>query len=219
MHMDNTVAKKIDEFFLKYKQQKYKKGEILVMAGDDPSGIFYLKEGVVKKYAISSKGDEMIVNVFKAISFFPMSWAINKTSNAYFYEALTNLNVYRAPHDVVNNFIKHEPDVMYDLLSRVYRGTEGILTRMTYLMSGNANGRLITELIIQAKRFGKKKENGIEVKTSEKDIAAQSGMTRETVSREMRVLKDKGLVTFSKNILLIHSMQKLEDQLRLDEEL
>jgi CRP/FNR family transcriptional regulator len=86
-------------------------------------------------------------------------------------------------------------------------------------MSGNANGRLITELIIQAKRFGKKKENGIEVKTSEKDIAAQSGMTRETVSREMRVLKDKGLVTFSKNILLIHSMQKLEDQLRLDEEL
>ncbi len=211
--MDNSVAKKIDNFFLQYKQQKYKKGEILVRAGDDPSGIFYLKEGVVKKYAISRKGDEMIVNVFKSVSFFPMSWAINKTPNAYFYEALTNLNVYRAPGDDVNKFIKREPDVMYDLLSRVYKGTEGILTRMTYLMAGNANGRLITEIIIQAKRFGKKQDNGIEVKTSEKDLAAQSGMTRETVSREMRILKDRGLVTFSKNILLIPGMQKLEDQL------
>ncbi len=211
--MDELISKKVEQFFTQYKQQKYKKGEILVRAGDDPTGIFYLKEGIVKKYAISRKGDEMIVNVFKSVSFFPMSWAINKTPNSYFYEALTNLNVHRAPEDDVNNFIKDEPDVMYDLLSRVYRGTEGMLTRMTYLMAGNANSRLITELIIQAKRFGTKQEKGIEVKTSEKDIAAQSGMTRETVSREMKVLKDKKLVTFSKNILLIHDMQKLEDQL------
>lgn len=211
--MVTAISKKVEEFFSKYKAQKYKKGEILVRADDNPSGIFYLKEGIVKEYAISRKGDELVVNVFKPQAFFPMSWAINDSQNSYFFEAITDLDVHRAPKEEIVEFIKTNPDVMYDLLSRVYKGTDGMMTRMTYLMAGNAHGRLITELLIQAKRFGKTVNKSIEVTITEKDLAAQSGMTRETVSREMRVLKDKKLLSFSKNILLIHNLQQLEQEL------
>jgi CRP/FNR family transcriptional regulator len=211
--MEDVIAKKIDEFFLKYKFRLYKKGEILIRADDDPSGILYLKEGIVKKYAISKKGDELVVNIFKPISFFPMSWAINNSPNAYFYEAMTELKIWKAPRDEVNAFIKDNPDVMYDLLSRVYRGTEGMLTRITYLMAGNAYSRLITELLIHAKRFGYKDGVSIEVKVTEKDIAAQSGMTRETVSREIKNLKNKGLISFKKNVLHIQDIHLLETEL------
>ena len=211
--MDNQIAKKIDEFFTKYRKQSYKKGEILIRADEAPSGIFYLKEGVVKKYAISGKGDELIINLFKPISFFPMSWAINGSSNAYFYEAMTELLIWKAPREDVVAFVKANPDVLYDLMSRVYKGTDGMLTRMTYLMAGNAYSRLITELLIYVRRFGKKEGTAIEVKVSEKDIAAQSGMTRETVSREIKNLKEKGLITFGKNSLYIKDIQALENEL------
>lgn len=213
--MDEAIAKKIDDFFSKYKKQTYKKGEILIRADDDPAGVFYLKEGFVKKYAISKKGEELVINIFKPISFFPMPWAMNNTPNVYFYEAMTPLTIWRAPKDEVIAFVKREPDVLYDLLSRVYRGTEGMQQRMLYLMSGNAYERLVTEIIIAAKRFGKKDAaNGeITLKTTEKDLATSAGMTRETVSREIKNLKDKKLVSFATNTLVIRNLEALEDEL------
>lgn len=213
--MDEAVVQKIDDFFSKFKKQTYKKGEILIRADDDPAGVFYLKEGFVKKYAISKKGEELVINIFKPISFFPMPWAMNITPNVYFYEAVTPLEIWRAPKNEVIAFVRREPDVLYDLLSRVYRGTEGMQHRMLYLMSGNAYERLITEIVIAAKRFGKKDAaNGlVTLKTTEKDLATSAGMTRETVSREMRNLKDKKLVSFAANSLLLHNLKALEDEL------
>ena len=207
--MDAKIQKKLDDFFNQFKHQKYKKGEILIRADDNPPGIFYLKSGFVKEYAISKKGDELVVNIFKPISFFPMSWAINKTKNMYFFEAITDLDVWRAPKDKALEFVKSNPDVLYDLLVRVYKGTDGILLRMSYLMAGNAYARLITEIIIHAKRFG----NPLHI--SETDLAERSGMTRETVSREMKILKSKGLLTFQKGKLLIKDMLRFEEELGL----
>jgi CRP-like cAMP-binding protein len=210
--MDETLLEKIDVFFSKYKYQKYKKGEILIRAEDSPQGVFYLKAGNVKQYTISRKGDELAINIFKPSSFFPMSWAINETANVYFFEAMTDAEVYLAPKEETVKFIQNNPDVLFDLMKRVYKGVDGILTRMTYLMGGNAYGRLITELLIYAKRFGKGK-NEVEITISEKDLAAQSGMTRETVSREMKILKDKGIITLTNSKLTIKSLQKLEYEL------
>jgi len=213
--VDTQIARKTETFFAQFTHSTYKKGEILIRADDDPGGIFYLVSGNVRKYAISQKGDELVVNIFKPISFFPMSWAINSEHNEYFYDALTPVECYRAPKEKVVEFIKNNPDVLYDLMSRVYKGTDGLIRRMTYLMAGNAYARLITELIIHAKRFGSTSTDSMtyEILISEKELASQIGMTRETVSREMKLLKDKGLITFTKNLLTITNMEKLEKEL------
>lgn len=211
--MNAQVADKIEQFFTQFRHQMYKKGEIIIRADEDPSGIFYLKSGMVKQYAISRKGDELVVNIYKPVVFFPMSWAINKTPNNYYWEAITDLQVYKAPAEQAVEFLKENPDVLFDLLSRVYRGTDGLLTRMTYLMSGSAYTRLVTELIIHAKRFGGHKTTEIVLTIAEKDLATRSGMTRETVSREMKTMKEKGLVSFHKNLLTIKDLNLLEEEL------
>lgn len=216
--MNEQVAKKLEDFFSQFKYQQYKKGEILVRADDDPQGIFYLTDGFVKMYAISKKGDEIVLNIYKPISFFPMTWAINNAPNMYYFEAITDVAVWRAPKEKVVEFLKSNPDVLYDLMSRVYQGIDGVLRRMTYLMAGNAYSRLITELLIQVKRFGVRRDSdkAVALKVSETDLATYAGMTRETVSREMRVLKEKGLVAFSKNMLEITDVTRLEEELSVD---
>lgn len=211
--MDSSISKKLEEFFTQFKHQSYKKGEILIRADDNPSGVFYLKEGTVKKYAISQNGDEVVLNIFKPISFFPMSWAINESPNTYFYEARTDVEIWKAPREEVIGFIKKNPDVLYDLMSRVFKGTDGLETRLKYLMSGSAYTRLVTELIILAKRFGKKDAQTVELTISESDLAADTGMTRETVSREMKSLKEEQLITLDNHKLIIPNLQKLEGEL------
>jgi CRP/FNR family transcriptional regulator len=211
--MDSTIQKELDTFFFQFTHKKYTKGEILIRADENPSGVLYLTKGHVKVYCISEKGDEIILNSFQPISFFPMSWAINDVPNSYFYEALDEVSLYQAPKNEVLTFLKKNPDVLFDLLRRVFIGVDGILMRMTYLMGGTAYTRLITEIIIAAKRFGTQDDHGTVVNISEKDLALQTGLTRETVSREMGVLKKKGLVSFNKKVLKVFDMKKLSAEL------
>lgn len=213
--MEAAVKNKLDNFFKKYKNQKYKKGEILVRADDDPAGIFYLVEGVVRRYSISPQGEELTLNVYKPVSFFPMDWAINNTSSHHYYEAMTSVEIFRAPKEETLQFFKENNDVVLDLISRVYHGLDGYMMRMEYLMVGNAKARLITELLIFARRFGKPRGNKVVVnlKLTEKDLASQSGIARETVSRELQKLKKAGLIVFEKNQLIVNDLKKLEQEL------
>ncbi|MBP6913405.1 MAG: Crp/Fnr family transcriptional regulator [Candidatus Levybacteria bacterium] len=211
--MTSEVRQKLDTFFSQYRSHLVKKGEIIIRAQEEPLGIFYLNSGVIKEYLISKKGEELVVNVFKPYSFFPMSYALNNTRNNYYFEAVSDCEFRRAPREDVLTFVKENSDILFDLLARVYSGTDGMMVRMAYLMGGSAYERLVSELVIQSERFGEKDSVGrIVLSISEKDLAALTGMTRETVSRELKILKDKNLVSFNRNFLVVESIDKLKEE-------
>lgn len=215
MLQKNLIIKKLDEFFGQYKLLKFKKKEIVIRADDPPSGIFYLKSGVVREYAISPKGEELTLNIYRPYAFFPMSYALNKTINNHFYEAQTLVTVWRAPAEDTLQFIKNEPDIMFDLLSRVYIGLQGLFLRMGYLMTGSAEDKLLTEILIYGKRFGKIINNKlmVDLVLTQKDLAAQTGLARETVGRIIKILEEKGLIVFKKKRLTVFNLSQLEEEL------
>ena len=213
--MNSDVSKKLNKFFQQYKNRKYKRREILIRAADEPAGLFYLREGIVRQYAITTNGEELTINVFKSPSLFPMAWVVNDTISPHFFEAMTSVTAWIAPKKDVLEFLKQEPDILLDLVKRIYKGLDGYFMRMEHLMLGSAQARLIAELLIYARRFGEQRENTnqINFKLTERDLAAQSGIARETVSREIQKLKQKGLITFEKNTLVINDLNKLEEEL------
>ena len=213
--MNPEVAAKVSNFFNQYKPQTLKKGQVLINGGKDPAGIFYLVSGQVKQYAVSQKGDNLTVNIFKPAAFFPMSWAINKSPNNFYFEALTDVEIRLAPVEDVLEFVKKNPDVLFDLTKRLYSGMDGVLSRMVFLMSGEASKRVLTELLISAKRFGQinPKDNSITLKVTEQELANQTGMARETISRELTKLKNKQLLLLQNKQLIIPNLVELESEL------
>jgi CRP-like cAMP-binding protein len=213
--MNKSVQHKLDGFFSQYKTSKYKKGEILIRADEAPSGIFYLIKGMVKQYSISHQGDEQVLTIYKPGSFFPMMWAINDTLNTYYFEAIDNIEVKRVGKDEVISFIKGEPDVLYDLVSRLYKGMSGLLSRIEYLMFGSAYHRVIFTIINAAYRFGEKNDDTSKVKLmiTHKEIASFSGLTKETISRESHKLQKKGLIENKNKTIIINDIKKLEEEL------
>lgn len=211
--MDEEVKNKLDTFFKEFKQEDFKKGQLLIRAMEEPKGIFFLREGLVKMYAISKKGDESVLTIFKPYSFFPMSWAINNSKNIYFFETMTPVTANIVSKDKIIKYLEKNPDILLNLLSRVYKGLDGVLLRMNYLMSGDAYSRLVAELVIEAKRFGEKNNTHLKMRISENDLAIESGMTRETVSREIKKLKNKGLISIKDRELTIPSLTKLEQEI------
>jgi len=209
--MPEEIADKIHAHFSQYPHRVYPKGQILIFANENPEYIFYITKGRVIKYDISYRGAEVIVNIFKPPAFFPMSWAINRLPNKYFYKADETTEVYTVPCHEAIKFLQENPDVMYDLLSRIYRGMEGILARIVQLMSGTARSRLIHELLIECRRFGERQADGsCKLHISEQGLAARAGLSRETVSREMHKLKDRDLVQLQKHYILLTDTAALE---------
>lgn len=209
--MDAAIKDTIEAYFKNYRRREYRKGEVLVRADEDPPGVFYLVSGTVRQYDITEQGTIVIVNIFKPPAFFPMSWAINQTLNSYFFEAMEPVELWLAPRQETVDFIRSNPDVQFNLLSRLYRGTDGLLLKMTHLMGASAYSRVMLELIIAAKRFGKpssKDEMMLDITAAE--LAGRTGLTRETVSRELQKLKAKKLIRVSLGTIVIPDLSMLE---------
>lgn len=175
----------------------------MIRADEEPAGIFYLESGQVRQFYLTPLGEEVVVNIFNVASFFPMSWAINETANDYYFQVMSPVKIRRAPADEVLNFVKTNPEILFDLLGRVYRGTDGLQLRLRQLMSGSAQDRLLTELSIAGARFGKldRRSGKVSINLTERDLAAQTGLSRETVSREISKLKRAGLVSLSRHYI------------------
>lgn len=201
--MTDEVNNKIETFFSDYKPIKFAKNTVLISSNANPANIIKLQKGQVRQYDISEQGDKIVVNVFKEPAFFPVSWAINKTPNKYFYETATDVVAKFAPTDSVVQFLKDNPDVVYDLLSRVFLGTDVLLRRMAHLMGGSARTRILYELLLEAKRFGIKQTSGdILIPIHLNELAARSGLARETASRELSKLKDFGILVNHQGIYI-----------------
>jgi CRP/FNR family cyclic AMP-dependent transcriptional regulator len=212
--MPTDITSQIEQHFSQYPLRSYPKGQILIHAGEDPEHIYYLVKGKVRQYDISYRGDEIVVNVFKSGAFFPMIWAITGTQNNYFFDAETSIEVRAAPAEATVDYLKANPDVMFDLLTRLYRGMEGVLGRMVQLMSGSAKSRVLYELLIEGRRFGKLAEDdSCRLSINEGELAARAGLSRETVSREMQKLSHDGLVKVTPSGILIKHMTNLEERL------
>ena len=211
--MDSLVTKKLENFLAQFPGQTYKKGDIIIEADKPPAGIFYIQSGIIRQYFLTESGEEITLNLYKPHSFLPMAWAIGNLANEHFYEALTSVTVKRAPKEPFLSFLKKEPEILYDLLRRVYVGIEGLWLHLESLTSGNSYTKLVTSLVILAKRFGKvdKHDVIVELKLNETDIASYSGMARETASRELQKLKKQALVSFDKGLLVIHNFEKMKN--------
>ena len=85
--MDPNVAHKINQEFSKYPLRKYPKGQILLFAGDETRHLFYVVEGKIRKYDISSRGDELAVNITKPPITLPLTAHLTQRPRRYFFKA------------------------------------------------------------------------------------------------------------------------------------
>ncbi len=213
--MNKNKVKEFETFYKQFTVRNYKKGEMLIRADDDPQGIFCLTKGYVRQYTISKTGLELTLHILKPVSYFPMVWAVNGTPNVYYFEALTPVEAGRAPRELVVDFIKDKPTIIFELLSELIEDYAESLTRIEHLVFSDAYRRVISVLLYIAKHFGEKHNKGIVVphRFTQQDIATLVGVARETAGNEMAKLEKKGLIKHIDHSMLFESIEKLEFEL------
>lgn len=211
------IVTKIKDFFKSGLERSFAANEVLISANQAPQGIFYLQSGLVRQYSLSMNGNEQTLNIYKPGAFFPMMWAVNHIANTYYFEALTPVRVKIMAPDQVVSFLKAEPEVMFDLVSRLYSGVHGLLGRLELALGGDAHHKLLQILIMTAERHGKNVGSDMLLpeNLTESFIATQAGLSRETVSRLMHQFKELGLVTFKRSRLESVKLAALQELMSL----
>lgn len=201
--MESSSQQKVTQFFKQYPLKKYKAGDVLLHAGNKPEYIYYIIHGQIKQVEVTKSGSELVLNVYHAPAFFPITAALQDAKNVYRLETVEDTLIQRAPVKDVVEWLKAEPSVTFDLLMRIQIGIQGMLRRMAYAMSGTAQEKLTSELLINGERFGVPYKDGFILKLSINEIAARCGMARETASRELSKLKEQDLVQVKNSTLVV----------------
>lgn len=202
------------EFFRRYRQKRFFKNEIIIDPDAPPKEVFFIVGGKVKKYGYNYKGEEIVVTVFRPGSFIPVTASSGQNiKDRFYYAAETDVLVKVAPAQDVIKMLNDNPDVMMALVHRLNRALNEFLDRTFSLMTGNALSRVAYEIYIEAKRFGELNDHGIKIDLSERGIAARTGLSRETVNREIRKIKDIHAVKVERGHIVVTDLTKLETKL------
>lgn len=212
--MNALAIEKLNKFFAKFKKYYYKKGEVILRAGDSAQGVYFIDKGYVKDYSISKEGEELILIIFKPEDFFPMQWVFNNKPNVHYFEAMTAVELWRCPKEDFIAFLEANPKIFFELTSHILIRMGGIMQRMEYLAFGNAYQKVASIIAICAERFGEKEgeEVVIQVSLTHQDVANLLGLTRETTSIEIKKLERENLITYKGRHLVVKDVSGLKKE-------
>ncbi|MBI2032861.1 MAG: Crp/Fnr family transcriptional regulator [Candidatus Levybacteria bacterium] len=219
--MNIKVSKLQEAFFSTYPAFRYSKGKILLSAFTPATQIYYLKKGHIRQYLTTAAGEEITFHVFRPIAYFPIMLSLSDTQNVYSFEALTTVEGYRAPVTDVIAFLKKNPEVLFDLTTRLSRGITGLLVKIENQTYKNAYLKVVSLLIHLTKIYGEGiGVNGttcyrISLPLSQANLATWVGLQRETLSRQIEILEKRKIIAYEKHYILIRNFEALQEQISL----
>ncbi len=206
------MKSKIKLFFQDYPVVEIKKNKEIDI-GDKQQYVYYLEEGFILQLLVGTKGQEAAFNIFRPGTFFPMVTAMIRLHNQFGYTTLSKTRLRRAPSSEVVAFLRNNPDVMEDLMVRVFIGVDGMMSHLTINILGDSTKKIASTLTMLSNRFGEIQGNGnvkIPLPLTQQEIASLSGTSRETASRELTQLTKRKILAKNKKTYTVKQPKALQ---------
>lgn len=214
--MMDTKTSRYLELIDQFKQGRlltYRKGEIILRAAEEPSGVYCIEQGFIRVYSITDQGEENTHVIYKAGEVFPLIWAFNNIARNVFYESLDVSQLWWLSKDEFLHLAKTSHKVSYLVLYQAVNQFHIFADRLDNLEYTDALEKVVYRLLYLAGRFGQKKSKKIIINApiTHQLIASSINLARETVSREIEILEHKGLVSHQKRLIVLNDIAGLEN--------
>ncbi|MGH7142080.1 MAG: Crp/Fnr family transcriptional regulator [Candidatus Saccharimonadales bacterium] len=209
------TAELVDFFRKRGLKVTYRKGDIIIRPGEQPPGVFYISEGLVKAYDITRYGDENLLIIRKDHEVFPLIWAITGQERRIIYRALAPTIALRVSRNEFIDFMRQKPEVIAPLMDMTIEMYRLHSERIINLEYRSVRERIISFLLTMSRRFGVETPEGllIDVPLRHQDIASSVNSSRETTSRELSGLERKGLLSKESSRILLKDPKKMQSYL------
>ena len=188
--------------------RRIKKGGNVLFQGEIPRSVMIVRDGVVRAYTITSSGEERIVALFSKGDIVPLAWALGEAPNAlFYYDALSEVRVLTVPKQVFLDTVMNDNELLRTLVRFVTAEYTALLFRITGLGQSRAIEKIGYTLYYLLFRYGTPKTGGkyaIDIKMSQTVIAALVGLTRESTTKNLKLLKDKGIISYTNSTYTVN---------------
>ena|ERR1039457_1271441 len=198
------------------KVMHFTREETIINSFDEPDGVYLIKKGFVKAFSISQSGQGNLLLIHKADEFIPLPWALDGAhTTGLAYEAMTDVTIIRASKDKLRVAMGHNPWLAQEISRQAVNIITIYTQRIQTLEFRSARGRIISELLSLAERFGRHEgtEIIIDAPITHQDIADSVNMTRETASRALELLFDEDLMGQKDHLFTVRDLPKLRKAL------
>lgn len=210
--LQNLAPEDLADLGTFFRKQEVKKGDVLFRKGSEGTTLYIIQEGAIKIVLPSRLGDERIVAILSAGDFFGEMALLDGMPRSADAVAIKPSKLLLLNRSDFLWFLKKSDAAIEKILwslSMRLRKADDLLEETSFL---NIPARLAKTLLEMGDTFGHKEGEALEInlKLSQKELADMVGATRESINKELRILREKGLVSFTEKSIYIHDVKRLK---------
>jgi len=193
---------------------KYKKGEIIFSQGDKARKLYIVCSGKVKIFRYTPDGKEGILYILSPNDFsFIGAFNLLKEDRFDFYaKAIEDSVICTLDKKDFDDIIIKNPEITLKILEKAYDRINKVESLVDRLTTNNIDAKIAGLLLSLIKDFGIETDDGIllNMTMSREEMGNYTGVARETVSRKLKKMHDKDIITLIGNKkILIKNIEKL----------
>ena len=189
------------------RERTYPKNSVILFEDDPGDALYVVAQGQVKVVLIGEDGREVILSVLGPGEFFGEMALIDDEPRSAHVIAMEDSSLLVLRREDFQGILKQSPGIAVALLRELSRRLRRVDEKVGSLVLLDVNGRVAQLLLDLATEEGGER---ITRRLTHHTIAQMIGSSRETVSRTMRELVDKGLIEVSRKDIVIRDRAALE---------
>ncbi len=190
--------------------KKLREKDMLYMEGDSPAFLYYILSGKLKLFKSNDNGKEYIVDILTEGEFLGYAALLEESKHKVCAMAIENSEVALIPGQDFFQLLYSNSEVVLKfakLMSANYSVAEDKLINLAY---DSARKRIAQALLFVAQKYKVDGSSSISFRLHRDNISALSGISPESVSRNLSEFKAEGLVETSNGNIKILNLAKLE---------
>jgi CRP-like cAMP-binding protein len=189
------------------RERSYPRNSVILFEDDPGDALYVIAQGQVKVVLIGEDGREVILSVMGEGEFFGEMALIDDEPRSAHVIAMEDSALLVIRREDFQDLLKQTPGIGLVLLRELSRRLRRVDEKVGSLVLLDVNGRVAQLLLELADEAG---SDRITRRLTHHTIAQMIGSSRETVSRTMRELVDKGSITVSRREIQIRDRAALE---------
>lgn len=192
-------------------EKRYSRGESLFREGAMPSGIFFVKQGKVKKYKVDGEGKEQIIYVANPGELVGYHAILAEERYPDSAAALEQSSIAFIPREDFLAALQQSPLLTQRLLKTLSHEFTVLANGISVFARRSVKERLAITLIVLRERFkeGIGASEAIIINISRDDLANMVGAAKENVVRLLKELKADGTIATQGRKIWINDLQQL----------
>ena len=187
-------TEQLDQLLDRHRETSHQEDQVIVMEQDWGESVFLLLSGLAKVRTYTADGDEVVMSLLGEGDVFGEMAALDGATRSADVVALTNVRLLKMRVAPFASLLQGEPTFSM-ALARLESSRLRDLNQRFALQSADATTRLLDALAYLARKSSKDIDpSAVIPPLAQREIALIAGLARETASRTLSKLKNRGTV-------------------------